>query len=92
MKIGLIKPKTDLAIKHIQIIMDGKEYYISFHYSLCNGIKDVHVHEKRGKEIDVKVINAYPAISEIIKICAENILIDLEIILSRIIRKMKARK
>ena len=52
MKIGLIKPRTDLSIKHIQAIIDGKEYYISFHYSLRNGIKDVCVYGKPVKVMD----------------------------------------
>ncbi len=84
MKFGLIKPRTDLAIKHIQMIIDGKEYYISFHYSLRNGIKDVRVYGE-----PVKVIDAYPAFSKLVKICAGLILIDLKFIVRWIVRKMK---
>lgn len=84
MKIGLIKPRTDLAIKHIQFIIDGKEYYISFHYSLCNGIKDVCVYGE-----PVKVIDAYPAFPKLARICAEFVLIDLKVIIRRIIRKVR---
>ena len=73
------------------IIIDGKEYYISFHYSLRNGIKDVGVRGERAKEIDVKVIDAYPAFPELVMICANFILIDLKIILSRIVRGVKGR-
>ena len=84
MKIGITKPRTDLAIKHIQLIIDGKEYYISFHYSLRNGIKDVCVYGE-----PVKVIDAYPAFPKLAEICAAMILIDLKIIMRRIIRKKK---
>lgn len=84
MKIGLKKPRTDLAIKHIQIIIDGKEYYISFHYSLRKGINDVCVYGE-----PVKVIDAYPAFPKLVKICAELILIDLKFIVRRIVHKMK---
>lgn len=83
MKIGLEKPRTDLAIKHIQMVIDGKEYYISFHYSLRNGIKDVCVYGE-----PVKVIDAYPAFPKLAKICVAIILIDLKFILRRIIRKV----
>lgn len=84
MKIGLIKPRTDLAIKHIQCIIDGKEYYVSFHYSLHNGIKDVRVYGE-----PVKVIDAYPNFSKLAKICVGLVLIDLKLIMRRIVRKMK---
>ena len=84
MKIGLIKPRTDLSIKHIQAIIDGKEYYISFHYSLRNGIKDVCVYGK-----PVKVMDAYPPFPKLARICIELILIDLKAITRQIIRKMK---
>ena len=86
MKIGLLKPRTDLAIKHIQLVIDGKEYYISFHYSLRNGIKDVCIDGE-----SVKTIDAYPAFPKLVKICIEFILIDLKVIIRRIIRKMKGR-
>lgn len=84
MKIGITKPRTDLAIKHIQFIIDEKEYYISFHYSLRKGIKDVCFYGE-----PVKVIDAYPAFPKLVKICAGLILIDLKTIVSRIVRKMK---
>ncbi|MCI9421072.1 MAG: hypothetical protein HFG32_13955 [Eubacterium sp.] len=84
MKIGLKKPRTDLAIKHIMLIIDGKEYYISFHYSLRKGIKDVRVYGE-----PVKVINAYPAFPDLVRICAADILIDLKFIVLRIVDKMK---
>lgn len=84
MKIGLLKPRTDLAIKHIQFIIDGKEYYIAFHYSLRYGIKDVSVHGK-----PVKIIDAYPAFPKLVKICAKFTLTDFKIIMRRIVRKMK---
>lgn len=84
MKIGLIKPRTDLAIKHIQLIIDGKEYYISFHYSLRYGIKDVCVYGEPAE-----VIDAYPAFRKLAWICIEIILIDLRVIMRRIVRKMK---
>ena len=80
----MIKPRTDLSIKHIQAIIDGKEYYISFHYSLRNGIKDVCVYGK-----PVKVMDAYPPFSKLAKICVGLILIDLKAITRQIIRKMK---
>jgi len=75
---------TDLTIKHIQLIIDGKEYFISFHYSLLNGIKEVSIDGKPAE-----VIDAYPALPKLAKIYVKFILIDLRTIAKKIARKMK---
>ena len=86
MKIGLCKKekRLDLGIKHIQLIIDGKEYYISFSYSLRNGIKDVRVYGEPAV-----VIDAYPAFPKVVKICACFILANLRIIMHKFVRKLK---
>lgn len=88
MKIGLGKKeeKVDLAIKHIYLFIDEKKYYISFHYSLFHGIKEVSVNGKPAE-----VIDAYPAFLKLVKICVGIILLDLKFIVKRIAHKMRVR-
>lgn len=86
MRIGLGKKekRTDLAIKHIYLFVDGKKHYISFHYSLRNGIKEVSV-----DGIPAEVIDAYPALPKLVKICVGIILYDLKVIVRKTAHKMR---
>lgn len=80
MKIG----RTDLSIKHIQLLINEKEYFISFHYSLRKGIKDVYLDGDPAE-----VTDAYPAFPKLVKICVGLILIDIESMMRRITHKLK---
>ena len=84
MKTGFIKPRTDLAIKHIAFVADGKKHFISFRFSHRKGISDVHFD---GQE--VKITDAYPPLNKLIGECASIILHDLRIIIKKIAHKRK---
>ncbi len=86
MRIGLRKKekRVDLAIKHICLLIDGKKYHISFHYSLYHGIKEISINGKPAE-----VIDAYPTLPKLIKICVGIILLDLKFIVKRIVRRIK---
>ena len=84
MKTGFSKPKTDLAIKHINFIVDGKEHFIRFRFSHRKGIQDVYFDNR-----EAEIIDAYPPLPRLICVCASIILNDMCINIRRIAHKMK---
>lgn len=83
-KIGLGKHKTDLSLKHIYFELDGKRHFISFKLSYMSGISDAWFDSQK-----VKIIDAYPPFSKVIRLCASIILNDLCYIFSRLFRHSK---
>ena len=84
MKTGFIKPRTDLAIKHITFVADGKKHFISFRFSHRKGISDVHFD---GQEAEVT--DAYPPLTRLIQECASVIIHDLHVFVRKIAHERK---
>lgn len=80
MKIGFLNPKTDLSIKSIYFIANDEEHFITFRLSLLKGIYDV-----RFDNQEIKIIDAYPPLNKLIRICTSIILRDIK----KIVRKKK---
>lgn len=84
MKIGFIRPKTDLTIKHIVFIVNGEEHFITFRFSHLKGISDV-----RFDGCEVEITDAYPPSVKLVKECASVILHDMHVIINKIVHKKK---
>ena len=82
---GFSKSSTDLSIKHITFEVDGEKHTISFKFSHRKGIRDVIFDCK-----EAKIIDAYPALPDLLKMLPPIMYVELHLSIKRILRKMKS--